>query len=70
MFFSEGLHSLQVGPVVHPSLLGSAMVFEVLLEFTLRYTFGGMPACREDDGKPHLHKWPSSSSGTCPNSLI
>ena len=53
--------------VVHPSLLGSAMVYVVLLEFSSRCAFGGMPACREDCGKPHLHKLPLGSSGKCPS---
>ena len=53
--------------VVHPSPLGSAMVYVVLLEFSSRCAFGRMPACREDGGKPYLHKSTSGSSGTCPS---
>ena len=55
------------GTVVHPFLLESAMVFLVLLEFPSRCAFGRMPACREDGGKPYLHKLPSDSSGTYPS---
>ena len=35
------------------------MVYEVLSEVSLRCEFGRKPACREDGGKPYLHKWPS-----------
>ena len=41
------------------------MVFVVLLEFSSRSAFGRMLACREDGGKPYLHKLPSGSSGMC-----
>ena len=53
--------------VVHPSLLCSAMVYVVLLEFSSRCAFGRMLACREDGGKPYLHQLPSDSSGTYPS---
>ena len=36
--------------VVHPFLLGSAMVYAVLLEFSSRCAFGRMSASREDGG--------------------
>ena len=45
----------------------SARVYVVLLEFFSRCPFGGMHACREDGGKPYLHKSLSVSSGTCPS---
>ena len=43
------------------------MVYVVLLEFSSRCAFGRMHACREDGGKPHLHKLPSDSSGMHPS---
>ena len=53
--------------VAHPSQLGLAMVYAVLSEVSSHCAFGGMPACREDGGKPHLHKSSTGSSGTCPS---
>ena len=43
------------------------MVYVVLLEFSSRCAVGRMPACREDGGKPYLHKLPSEASEMYPS---
>ena len=45
--------------IVHPSLLGSATVYVVLLEFSSRCAFDRMPACHEVSVRPYQHKSPS-----------
>ena len=56
--------------IVHPSQLDLAMEYAVLSEVSSHCAFDRMLACHEDDGKPSLHKSPSTSSGKCLSILV